>query len=197
MRKKAQDAINWAQISNKTHYDKKHASLFLKIDEWVLLRLHHEYFISSSKNMIKKVFTQYIDSFKIIQRIERLAYRLNILFNWKIHSIFSIAQLESAFDLAINFYERSRLMHSSSISDFKNEYEIERLLNKRTIKREQEYFTEYLMRWLSYDSEFDRWYNIKDLSNAKDLVSDYEKKLQRFNVWSQLNRLLNIYINIT
>jgi hypothetical protein len=78
LRKKAQDAINWAQMQNKTHYDRRHTSLFLKVEEWVLLRLHHEYFVSSFKNMTKKIFAQYIEFFRIIQRIERLIYRLNV-----------------------------------------------------------------------------------------------------------------------
>ncbi len=78
LRKKAENAINWAQMINKTHYDRRHSSLFLKVDEWALLRLHHEYFILESKNMIKKISTQYVESFKVVQRVKRLAYRLAI-----------------------------------------------------------------------------------------------------------------------
>ncbi len=188
LRKKAQNAINWAQIQNKVYYDRKHSSLFLKVDEWVLLRLHHDYIISDSKNMIKKISIQYIDSFKIIQRIKRLAYRLDISSDWKIHSIFSIAQLESTSDLAKDSYDRSRSTHSLSVIDTQNEYEIERLLNKKTVKRDHEYFTKYLVRWKKYESEFDRWYNMKNLVNAKKLIADYEKELKLSNNfdWSLL-----------
>jgi hypothetical protein len=166
---------------NKTHYDRRHSSLFLKIDEWVMLRLHHDYSISESKNMTKKIFAQYVESFKVIQRIKRLAYRLVISEDWKIHSIFSIAQLESTFDSAQDFYNRFKSNHSSFVIDNQNQYEIERLLNKRTIRRETEYFTKYLVRWQDYKFEYDRWYNVKDLQNAKNLINDYEKKLERFN----------------
>ncbi len=138
--------------------------------------------------MIKKISTQYIDSFKIIQRLERLIYHLNISSNWKIHFVFSIAQLESAFDLAKNSYSRSRLTHSFSVTDIQNEYEIERLLNKKIVKRDHEYFTKYLIRWKRYESEFDRWYNMKNLVNAKKLIADYEKELKLSNNfdWSLL-----------
>ncbi len=81
LRKKAQNVIDWIQMINKLHYDRLHSSLFLKMNEWVLLRFHHEYFISKFKNIIKKIFTQYVELFKIVQRIERLVYRLNVLFN--------------------------------------------------------------------------------------------------------------------
>jgi hypothetical protein len=161
---------------NKIHYDRRHSSLFLKVDEWALLRLHHDYFISKSKNMTKKIFAQYVESFKVIQRIDRLIYRLNISFDWKIHSVFFVTQLKSVSDSAKNSFNRSRLTHSSSMIDNQDQYEIKRLLNKRIIKREQEYFIEYLIRWLRYESKWDRWYNVKNLLNVKNLITDYEKK---------------------
>jgi hypothetical protein len=181
LRQKIQNFINWAQKSNKAHYDKRHASLFLKIDEWALLRLHHEYFISSFKNMIKKILIQYIDSFKIIQRIKRLIYRLKISSNWKIHFVFSIVQFESTFNFAKNSYSRFKSTHSFSVTNTQNEYEIKRLLNKKTVKRDHEHFTKYLIRWKKYESEFDRWYNMKNLVNAKKLIVDYEKELKLSN----------------
>ncbi len=45
LRKKAQNVIDWAQMINKIHYDRRHSSLFLKMNEWALLKFHHEYFI--------------------------------------------------------------------------------------------------------------------------------------------------------
>jgi hypothetical protein len=177
LRKDVQNAINWAQMQNKAHYDRRHTSLFLKMSEWVLLRLHHEYFVSESKDMTKKVFAQYVESFKVIQRIERLIYQLDISTDWKIHSVFFVTQLKSVSDSAKNSFNRSRSSHSSSIIDIQDQYEIERLLNKRTIRREAEYFTEYLIHWIEYESEWNRWYNVKNLDNAKDLIVDYERKL--------------------
>jgi hypothetical protein len=156
LRKKAQNAINWAQMQNKAYYDRRYTSLFLKINEWVLLKLHHEYFVSSFKNMTKKIFAQYIEFFKMIQRIERLIYRLNVLFDWKIHFVFSVAQLKFASDSIKDSFNRSRSTHLSSITDTQNEYEIERILNKRTIKRDHDIFIEYLMRWLRYESKYDK-----------------------------------------
>jgi hypothetical protein len=177
LRKEAQNVIDWTQMINKTHYDRRHSSLFLKMSEWVLLRLHHEYFVSESKDMIKKIFAQYVEFFKIIQRIERLVYRLNVSFDWKIHSVFFVAQLKLASDSIKDSFNRSRSTHSSSVIDIQNQYEIERLINKRVIRRDQNHSIEYLIRWLRYESEYDRWYNVKNLANAKDLIVDYEKKL--------------------
>jgi hypothetical protein len=177
LRKEAQNVIDWIQMINKIHYDRRHSSLFLKVSEWVLLKLHHEYFISESKHIIKKIFTQYVEFFKIVQRIERLVYRMNVSFDWKIHSVFFVAQLKSVSDSAKNSFNRSRSTHSSSMTNTKNEYEIKRILNKRIVKRDHDFFIEYLIRWLDYESEWDRWYNVKNLSNVKKLIEDYEKEL--------------------
>jgi hypothetical protein len=180
LRKGTQNFIDWTQMQNKAHYDRRHTSFFLKIDEWVLLRFQHEYSISDSKDMTKKISAQYVDSFKILQRIERLIYRLNISFDWKVHSVFFVAQLKSASDSIKDSFNRFKSIHLSSVTN-SQEYEIERLLNKRTIKREFDFFTKYLIRWLKYESEWDRWYNVKNLSNVKELITNYEKKLDRFN----------------
>jgi hypothetical protein len=147
------------------------------MNQWILLILHHEYFIFEFKNMTKKIFAQYIESFKIIQRIERLIYRLNVSFDWKIHSVFFVVQLKSVFDLAKNSFNRSRSTHSSSMTNTQNEYEIERILNKRIVKRDHNFFIEYLIRWLDYESKWNRWYNVKNLSNVKKLIANYEKNL--------------------
>ncbi len=63
------------------------------------------------------------------------------------------------------------------MTDTQNEYEIERILNKRIVKRDHDFFTEYFIRWLEYESEWDRWYNVKDLNHVKKLIAEYEKKL--------------------
>jgi hypothetical protein len=155
-RKETQNFIDWAQMINKSHYDRRHSLLFLKVDEWALLRLHHDYFISRSRIMTKKIFAQYVEFFKIIQRVDRLIYRLNISSDWKIYSVFFVTQLKSVFDSAKNSFNRSKSSHSSSMTDTQNQYEIERLINKRVIRRDHDYFIEYLIRWLRYEFEYDR-----------------------------------------
>jgi hypothetical protein len=121
----------------------------------MLLRLHHDYFISKSKDMTKKIFAQYVEFFKINQRIERLIYSLNILSDWKIHFVFFVTQLKLISNSTKNFFNRSRSTHLSSIIDIQNQYEIERLINKRVIQRDHDYFIECLIFWLRYESEWD------------------------------------------
>ena len=53
-------------------------SMFLKEEFYAYLRMHHEYFISLFKNMTVKWSQKRIESFKIIKKIEKLTYKLEI-----------------------------------------------------------------------------------------------------------------------
>ena len=62
--------------------------------------------------------------------------------------------------------------------DGEPEYEIERLLRKRRVRRGRGYFTEYLVRWVGYGPEHDAWYNIKDLGSAMELVREFDREAE-------------------
>ena len=79
-----------------------------------------------------------IKLFKILKRIERLTYRLKLLVNIKIHNVIFITHLKPFIDSAEDLYRRRRLSTLIIIIDGEEEYEIEKLLKKRTIKRERE-----------------------------------------------------------
>ena len=63
-------------------------------------------------------------------------------------------------------------------------FEIKRILNKRIIKKGYGEATEYFVRWKGYGPEYDRYYNIKDLNNARKLIDDYKKKIANSRYYS-------------
>ena len=63
---------------------------------------------------------------------------MKLLVNIKIHNVIFITHLKSVIDFAEDPYRRRRLLISIIIVDDEKEYEIEKLLKKRTIKRERE-----------------------------------------------------------
>ena len=62
--------------------------------------------------------------------------------------------------------------------DGEPEYEIERLLRKRHVRRGRGYSTEHLVRWVGYGSKHDAWYNIKDLGGAMELVREFDRQAE-------------------
>ena len=180
IRSEIADVIAFAQMTSKYYYDRKHQSLFMKTDDYVLIRLHHDYNISSTKVLDSKLNQQYIDFFKILEKIDNLIYKLKLSKHWRIHSILFVVQLESTFSSFENSFRRSRSNHSDFVhveNDIKliKSWKIDRLINKREIKRRE---SEYLIRWKNYESQYDEWRNLFELRNAQNLVKNYEDALQ-------------------
>ena len=189
------NAIFWANMNYKMHYDRKHTSMFLKVEEWTLIKLHHDYNISFNLNIIKKLTQQFVRSFKVIKKIDNLAYQLNTSADWKIHSVFFVAQFESSSSSESDSYDRFRSNNLSSIYVEENidnvkSYEMKKIFNKKTIKRDREQFIKYFIRWKNYDLEFDRWYNIKEFDNVNDLVKKYDEQIST----SRINSFIDWFV---
>lgn len=122
-------------MNYKHHYNQSHQLMNLRVNNFALLHLYKGYSIPSTLAITKKLTQQYVGPFQVLERIKRLAYRLNVLANWQIHNVFSIVQLEPASNLANDSFDWPRLDHSDSVfvegntDDYKL-FEIERFLNK-------------------------------------------------------------------
>ena len=105
------DAIVFATTKTKIYYDVRHTSILLNENDYVYLRLNKNYKLSKRFN--SKLSQQRCDFFKILQRVERLTYKLNLSSTWRVHSIIFIAQLKS---ILVDFdsYQRLRFHHSDS-----------------------------------------------------------------------------------
>lgn len=88
------DAISFAQMHQKFHYDRRYQPMYMKTGEEAYLRLYHGYSIPLATS--KKLDQQYVGSFKILERVGKQAYRLGIPPHWRVYPVFSLAQLESS-----------------------------------------------------------------------------------------------------
>ena len=70
------DIIVFDQMNVKFHYNKKHEFMFMKQKNVTLIKLHKSNNIFSIIN--KKYNQQFVEFFIIIEKIDRLIYRLNI-----------------------------------------------------------------------------------------------------------------------
>ena len=51
----------------------------MKVGDWVMLKLHKGYSIPSSAGITKKLTQQYIGPFCLLEKVGRLAYKLDVL----------------------------------------------------------------------------------------------------------------------
>ena len=86
----------------------------------------------------------------------------------------SIAQLELVL-IDENSYRRSRFSHFDVV-EMKNDtsdnqfYEIKKIVDKRIRKYNRTYVTQYLIRWLEYESKYDEWKSFAALKNNMKLM---------------------------
>ena len=84
-REATKNSIVFANIIIKTYYDNSYKDLSVSRESSIYLRLHHEYKISRIKNY--KLHNQRVDLFKILEKVERLIYRLDLSLLIKIYSV--------------------------------------------------------------------------------------------------------------
>lgn len=94
IKKKVKNIIDFAYLTYKKNYNRAHQQLFLEVNDLAFLRLYKGYKIPAIKNIITKLTQQFVGLFWVIEKIGKLAYRLDILLYWKVHLVFTIAQLE-------------------------------------------------------------------------------------------------------
>ena len=112
-RKKIIDVMLFVNVQMKFRYDNKHKLLMLKVDDMIYLRLHKSYFLFSKFD--KKFFNQYVESFFVKRRVNRLIYELNLLFTSRVHLIISITQLK-LIDILIDSYLRFKSNYSKFVN---------------------------------------------------------------------------------
>lgn len=134
----AKDAIAFASLKIKEVYDSRHQAIFFKKEDLINLRLYREYRVLIITS--KKIGPQLVRPFKILKRINRLIYRLELPANIRIHNVVSIAHLKSTTDPTKDPYRRRRLSVLAVMVEGEEEYEVEKLLRKRSTRRDRGWY---------------------------------------------------------
>jgi hypothetical protein len=74
----ANDAIMLAAMWMKRYYDRSHKPMFFKPGDFVSLRLHRGYNVPGLKDRNVKIEQQFAGPFKVLERVGRLAYRIQL-----------------------------------------------------------------------------------------------------------------------
>ena len=135
-REQAKKALAFVNIIIKIYYDNSHKFINFFKRIIIYFRLHYKYKISGLSNY--KLHNQRADPFKILEKIEKLAYRLKFSSIIIIHSIVLIVQLKFGHSTSNSYEKRGNVDSFSMIkADGNNEkadtkvYEIEILFEKK------------------------------------------------------------------
>ena len=171
-REQAEESLAFANAMAKAYYDKSHKPLNLAKGSTAYLRLHQGYEIPGTTN--HKLHQQRVGPFKVLDKVGQLAYRLELPPVMKIHPVVSVVQLEPGKQQ--DPYGRQNTMPTPEVEEdgaVRDRYEIEVLLEKRMHYGKPQ----YLVKWKNCGNEHNVWYNVENLSEARELIEEYEARM--------------------
>jgi hypothetical protein len=165
----AEDSAKHAAFHIARHYNRKHKDIEFRKGSMVFLRLGAGYKLKGIPK--QKLSLQRVGPFRIIDKISRLAYKLELPANWRIHPVVSVVQLEPApsdpFDRAVDAPPAVEV-------DGEEEFEIDAILE--SMLRGRKKALHYLVRWKEWGPEHDSWIPASELTHASELVDEFERQ---------------------
>jgi hypothetical protein len=192
----AREALRLAAMDMKRSFDKSHTWKMFSPGDEVLIRLGRGYKIpadrrtGAQKRLSPKLQQQFSGPFKVIRRIGRLAYKLDIPDDWRIDNVFPISLLEPW--PSPDPYKR-HIPDPEPLAiddDGVGRWEIEKIVDKRITRRGRggREITEYRVRWAGFGPDRDWWLPEDQLEDAKEAVADYEAEQQEIPIPAQPSR---------
>ena len=177
----AKDAIALAAITMKAQYDARYEPKFFEVGDWVSLRLHRGYTVPGLKDRNHKIEQQFAGPFEIIEKVNRLSYRLRLPPSMsRISPVISIAHLEPATHPSVDpFNRRPDIVHAPALTpDGRVNRLPERLLRRRMqTRRNGGVAIQYLVRFKDLGAEYDQW--MLDRSLPHELTRAFDRPHQQ------------------
>jgi hypothetical protein len=122
-----------------------------------------------------KLMPRYIGPLKIKKVVSSVAYELELPPTLRIHPVFHVSKLKLYRN--DDRYEREQVMRPAPVLvDGEQEYEVERILDRRERRQGRGIRVEYLVKWLGYPEYESTWERESNLTNAQELVQEFNQQ---------------------
>ena len=177
MRKTLADAstrFKAAQERMRISANKKRRDVAFKEGDEVLVTTTH-LLPSNLAKIPKKLRRRWVGPFKVTKIISRVAYQLQLPEGWRAHNVFHVSKLKE-YIRDEQFREEEVAPPTGTLEgDEDTEYVVEGILDHRGSGRNRK----YLVKWEGYHEDENTWEPISHLTNARDMVKEYERTLSR------------------
>ena len=113
---------------------------------------------------------------KILEVISPCVYKLELPPSLKIHPIFHVSKLRPYHDDHGQYARPECVRPPPMMVGGQAEFEVERIIDKRTRRIGRLNQPEYLVKWKGYDNYENTWEPISNLSRARRLVREFEER---------------------
>ncbi len=173
-------ALLRAQQRQAQYADRNRREITFVVGDSVLLSTEH--LSLKNKDRTKKLLSKYIGPFKVKRVISQVAYELELPSTMHIHPVFHVSKLKVVKDSGSALPGRSVAEQAPERpppelinEDGEEEWEVERILKKRTVKRgKNSKRIEYLVQWRGYPEWEQTWEPARNLAQAQQAIADFE-----------------------
>ena len=158
--------LKQAQDRQKSYADARRRELEFSASDMVLLRTKH---LKIKTPRMRKLLPRFIGPFKVLRRIGRVAYELELPVTMKCHPVFHVSLLRPYLDAG-----RLQPPPIPLDVDGKTEFEVEQVLLHRDVKVGKRSRREYLVKWLGFHGEHNSWEPEKGM-HCDELIAAYWK----------------------
>jgi len=120
----------------------------------------------------EKLTKRFVGPYKVKEIISSNAVRLELPSTVKIHSVVNVSRIRRYVGQVEG---QKKEQPALVIIKGKEEWEVERILNKRQVRGKDK----YLVRWKGFTAESNTWEGRGNLENAKEVVEEFEREYRR------------------
>ena len=125
----------------------------------------------------EKLTEHFVGPYKVKGVVSSNAIELKLPKSIKIYSVVNVSRVQL---YKPQVEGQKKIPLKPVIIEGEEEFEIEKILNKRTVKGKEKFLVrwkeKFLVRWKGYIAEEDTWKNRENLKNTKELVKEFERK---------------------
>jgi len=172
IQEEARVALGKVQEKMKKYVDRKRAEVNeYKVGDLVMLSTKDLKY-QMMERRTEKLTERFVGPYKIKKIISSNAVELELPSTVKIHLVVNVSRIQRY----VGQVEGQRKKQPAPVViKGEEEWEVERILNKRQIRGKDK----YLVQWKGFTAESDTWEGKENLENAKEAIEEYEREYRR------------------
>lgn len=124
---------------------------------------------------MKKLDDKHFGPFKILEKVGRSSYKLNIPKTWRnIHNVFNEVLLTPYFSPEFPNQPKNTNLPPEDVGGEELEYEVEKIVDAKEDKRSKKVL--YKVKWKGYGPHEMTWEPVSNLENAKGAIKEFHDK---------------------